>query len=149
MQHQDFTRTFTVDPIADAVFAAVVDVPAWWTGTIEGETRRVGAEFTYRYGDVHYSKQKVTELVPGRKVVWRVVDSHLDGPGDPDEWTGTEIVFDITPQGDRTEVRFVHRGLVPELDCFESCSNGWSFYIDGSLRRLLTTGEGPTRPPWA
>jgi len=32
---------------------------------------------TYRYKDVHYSKQKKTELIPGRKVVCLVLNSYL------------------------------------------------------------------------
>lgn len=26
---------------------------------------------------------------------------------------------------------------------------GWSFFVNGSLGRLITTGEGPVSPPWA
>jgi len=59
------------------------------------------------------------------------------------------MTFDITAREDGTEVRFAHRGLVPEFECFESCSSGWGFFVNGSLRRLITTGEGPTQPPWA
>jgi hypothetical protein len=53
--------------------------------------------------DAHYSKQKVTELVPGHKVVWHVVDSKLSGPDDPSEWTGTEVTFEINQQDGQTD----------------------------------------------
>jgi hypothetical protein len=81
--------------------------------------------------------------------VWRVVDSKLSFASDPSEWTGTDIIFDIARQGDQTVVRFAHQGLTPQFECFDNCSSAWSFYINGSLRRLITTGEGPTPPPWA
>lgn len=149
MTIQSFHSSFTVPQPPEEVFAAVADPQKWWTGDIEGSADRVGDEFSYRYADMHYSKQKVTELVPGQRVVWQVVDSHLSGPEDPTEWTGTEIVFEIIPQAGQTQVTFTHQGLVPGVDCFDSCSSAWRFYINSSLRRLITTGEGPTPPPWA
>jgi hypothetical protein len=95
------------------------------------------------------AKQKIAELVPGERVGWHVIDSHLEGNNDPSEWTGTDITFDITSKRDGTEVRVTHLGLVPEFECFESCSSGWGFFVNGSLQRLITTGDGPATPPWA
>jgi uncharacterized protein YndB with AHSA1/START domain len=149
MVTQSFQSTFLVTQSPDEVFAAVTNPRKWWTGDIEGSTGRVGDEFSCRYEDIHYSKQKVTEVVPGRKVVWQVVESELSGPQDPSEWTGTEIIFEINERDGQSELRFSHLGLVPEFECFESCSSGWGFFINGSLRRLITTGEGPAVPPWA
>lgn len=149
MQGQDFTSTFTVEQSPADVFAAINDVRRWWTGDIEGESQAVGDECSYRYPGAHFSRQRVSELVPGEKVVWQVTDSLLEGPDDPREWTGTEIPFEIIPEGDRTELRFSHRGLVPAFECYGACSGAWGFYINGSLKHLITTGEGPTPPPWA
>jgi hypothetical protein len=149
MDSQNFTSSFSVEQSPDEVFEAINNVRGWWTGEIEGDTENVGDEFVYRYPGAHYSKQKVTELIAGKKVVWKVVDSHLEGPEDPNEWTGTEVVFEISREGDQTEVLFSHLGLVSDFECFESCSSAWGFYVKGSLRRLITTGEGPTKPPWA
>jgi hypothetical protein len=58
------------------------------------------------------------------------------------EWKGTEITFEVSKKGDKTEVRFTHLGLVPESECFDACSNAWGSYINGSLRSLITTGKG-------
>jgi hypothetical protein len=52
--------------------------------------------------------------VPGEKVVW---------------------------QG-KTELRFTHVGLVPAFECYGGCSDAWGFYINDSLRSLITTGKG-------
>ncbi len=67
MNSQNFTATFTVDQTPEEAFAAINNVRGWWSGQIEGNTDKLGAEFTYRYKDVHYSKQKITEFVPGKK----------------------------------------------------------------------------------
>jgi hypothetical protein len=50
------------------------------------------------------------------------------------------VIFAITRKGNKTEVRFALEDLVSE--CLDICSNAWSFYINGSLRSLITTGEG-------
>jgi len=91
---------------------------------------------------VHFSKQRLTEVIPNQKVVWEILDSYLSFAKDTREWTGTKIIFDILKQGNRTEVRFTHQGLVPEFECFEACSGAWGSYINGSLRSLITTGKG-------
>lgn len=149
MASQSFTASFSVDQTPEEVFNAITNVRGWWTGDVEGSTDKLGDEFTYRYEDVHYSAQKITELIPAKRVVWRVSDAHLKYAEDPREWTGTEIMFEVVQNGRQTEVRFAHLGLVPEFGCFDSVSSAWSFYINGSLRRLITTGEGPQAPPWA
>lgn len=75
---QDFRITFVVDRSPEEVFAAINNVRGWWSGEIEGDTNKLGAEFTYRHGDEHWSKQKITELVPARRVVWHVLDACLN-----------------------------------------------------------------------
>jgi uncharacterized protein YndB with AHSA1/START domain len=142
MQSTDFTTTVTVDQSPEEAFAAITDVRGWWSGEIEGSTDELGAEFTYRHQDVHYSKQRISELVPGEKVTWAILDSMLNFTDDPNEWNGTTVTFDIAREGGRTKVRFAHVGLTPESECFDSCSSAWGFYINTSLRDLITTGQG-------
>jgi len=138
----DLNFTFTVDQTPDEAFAAINNVRGWWSGEIEGSTDKLGDEFTYRYGDVHYSKQTITALIPGKKVVWLVLDAYLNFVEDKSEWKGTKVTFEIAEKGGKTEVRFTHVGLVPDHECYGACSNAWSSYINGSLRSLITTGKG-------
>jgi hypothetical protein len=142
MTDQNYTTAFTVKQTPDEVFAAINNVRAWWSGDIEGSTDKLGDEFTYRYKDDHYSKQKITGFIPGKKVVWRVLDGSLNFVEDRTEWTGTTIIFDISQNGDNTDVRFTHVGLVPKLECFDACSDAWGSYINGSLRSWITAGRG-------
>lgn len=141
---ENFTTAFTVDKSPEEAFAAINNVAIWWTGEpgVEGRADQLGDEFTYRYGDVHYSKQKVTGFVPGKKVVWKVIDARLGFTKDPGEWKGTELTFEIAPRGTQTEVRFTHVGLVPQRECFDDCSSAWGFYANTSLRSLISAGKG-------
>jgi Activator of Hsp90 ATPase homolog 1-like protein len=141
-KNQDLTITFSVDQTPEEAFEAITNVRGWWSGEIEGPTDKLGGDFTYRYQNIHYSKQKVTELVPGRRVVWLVLDSFLNFIEDKREWNGTKVTFDIARKGGKTEVRFTHAGLVPAHECYGACSNAWSSYIRGSLRSLIATGKG-------
>jgi len=143
MSEVSYAATFTVDASPDAVYAAINNVRGWWTGEIEGSTDRVGDVFTYRYEQIHRSTQEITELSPGKRVVWHVVDGYLDLVADKREWTGTDIVFDIERKGDETEVRFTHVGLVPAFECFDKCSDAWGFYVRSSLPELIATGGRP------
>ena len=55
---------------------------------------------------------------------------------------GTKISFEISEQDNKTQLRFTHLGLVPEIECFDSCSNSWSQLIQQGLFSLITTGKG-------
>jgi hypothetical protein len=152
MNNQDFTTSFTVDQTPQEAFAAITNPRGWWSEAIEGSTSRLGDEFTYRHEDVHQCKMRLTEVIPDKKVVWFVVENYFNFTEDKSEWTGTEITLEVAAKGDKTEIRFTHLGLVAEYECFDICSTAWGAYINGSLRSLITTGEGQpnqynSRPP--
>jgi hypothetical protein len=137
-----FTAAFSVDQTREEVFHAINNVRGWWSEDIEGGTEKAGDEFDYRYEDVHRCRIKVTELVPGERVVWRVLDNYFDFTQDNAEWKDTEIRFEITVRDGKTEIRFTHVGLVPQYECFDACSNSWRFYLYTSLHALIRTGHG-------
>jgi hypothetical protein len=87
------------------------------------------------------SRQKITELVPGRKVVWRVTGAELTSFGNKSEWVGTDIVFEVARKGGKTELRFTHVGLVPAFQCYGDCSGAWGELVGGNLRKLIETGK--------
>ena len=136
---QSLTWAITVDQTPEEAFAAINDVRGWWSGQLDGGTEKLGDEFTYRYKEIHYSKQRIIESIPGQRVVWLVVDSYLSFVEDKTEWNGTKVVFDIAKKGKKTEVRFTHVGLAPQQECFSDCSDAWGFYIKTSLRTLIAT----------
>ena len=139
---KDFTTTFSVDQSPGEVFDAINNVRGWWSEKVDGSTDKLGAEFKFHHKDLHRSTQKITELVPGKKVVWHVLDSHINFVKDKAEWDGTDIVFEITKKHGKTELRFTHVGLFPAIECYGKCSGAWGFYINDSLRSLIMTGKG-------
>jgi hypothetical protein len=142
MKTKDYTTAVTVDQSPDEVFDAINNVRGWWSEELEGTTDKPGAEFTFQHQDIHRSTQKITEFVPGKKVVWHVSDSRLNFVKDKTEWDGTDIVFEIAKKDGKTELRFTHVGLIPTIECYGGCSGAWGFYINDSLHSLIATGEG-------
>jgi len=101
---------------------------------MEGNSANIGDEFTFSAGGgMHYSKQRLTELVPNQKIVWQVIESNLSFLQDPTEWNGTKISFDVSEQEGKSLVSFTHEGLIPEIECYESCSGAWGQYLDQYL----------------
>ena len=142
MKTESYTISYTVDQSPQEVFDAINNVRGWWSGELAGPTDHLGAEFTYRYQDVHRTTQRITELVPGKKVVWRILDSYINFVKDKAEWNGTDVAFEIAKKAAKTELRFTHAGLTPAIVCYGKCAGAWGFYINESLRRLITTGKG-------
>jgi len=146
MKTKNFTTTILVDQTQQEAFDAINDVRGWWAAEIEGRTDVLGAEFTYRYKKIHRTTQKITELVPGKKIAWHVTESLLNFVRDGSEWDGTDIVFEISKKGDKTEICFTHVGLVPTVECYDGCSGAWGYYVNESLRNFIATGKGQPNP---
>ena len=138
-----FRTTFTVTQSPQQVFAAICDVRGWWAGEIEGVTDTVGEEFGYTVPGVHFSRQRVVELDPGRRVAWLVVDSRLDYLEDKQEWNGTTISFDLVEQQGGTQVTFTHEGLLPEVECYDECSGAWNSWVLPDLRKRIAAEAVP------
>ena len=98
----DFSMTFLVDQSTNEVFDAVRDVRGWWQGfyeeEISGETSRLNDEFTFRAGNgAHFTKQKLVEIIPEKKVVWLVTFSELSFLEQQEEWEGSNFIFKGKP----------------------------------------------------
>ena len=142
MKDQSFNTAILVNQSPHEVFNAVINPRKWWSAGITGGTEKLNEEFTFEVKDIHFSKQKLVEVLPGKKVVWLVTESDLSFLKDRNEWTGTKIIFEISKKGDKTQLVFTHEGLVPGIECFTACSPAWTQYIQHSLFNLITTGKG-------
>jgi Activator of Hsp90 ATPase homolog 1-like protein len=142
MDNKNFEYTFTTSKKANEVFEHLINPENWWVGlfgeTIEGRSNAIGDEFSFKAGDgIHYSNQKLTELVDNKKIVWLVTESNLSFLKNINEWAGTKISFDITKEDNKTKVTFTHDGLIPQIECYGGCSSAWTKYLH-NLENILT-----------
>jgi hypothetical protein len=142
MNNKSLNITFVVAQSPKEAFKAINQVSKWWTEHIEGSSDKLNDEFTVRFDDVHMSRQKLIEFVPGEKVTWLITDSKLSFLKDKSEWTNTRISFEISEKDKQTQVSFTHQGLLPTLECYKDCSGAWNLYIKNSLFKLITEGKG-------
>lgn len=143
MENESYTSTIEVSQSPKEVFNRIKEVSKWWSKECEGSSAKLNDEFIIRHGDVHYSKQKLVELIPYKKIVWLITDSKLNWlEQNKTEWTNTKLIFEITPNADNTVVHFTHEGLVPEMECYARVEQSWNMVIKDWLFNFITTGKG-------
>jgi len=142
MSHTSFTISFLVDQKPTEVFDSITNVRSWWSEELEGSSEKLHDEFSYRHGDFHYSKHKLIEVIPNEKVVWLTLDSQITFVEKQNEWNGTKMIFEIKRNEPHTELTITHEGLIPEFECYDACSKGWTHYLKNSLLPLITEGKG-------
>ena len=83
------TLSFRVPRSPMEVFDTINRVSDWWIGEIEGNSDAEGAVFTYQYKPYHRTVQQVVQLVPGKRIVWKVLESSIHFVKDEAEWKDT------------------------------------------------------------
>lgn len=145
-ENKSYTATILVDQDPQTVFNTIKNFRAWWSEDIEGDTDKLNEEFFYHYKDIHLCKMKLFEIIPDRKLVYQVLDNEFNFINDKSEWVNTKLIFEINPDGVKTQVKFTHEGLTPTYECYQVCNEAWSNYIKNSLYKLITTGKGEPNP---
>jgi len=141
MQNKSYATTIEVAQLPEVVFTRIQDIPNWWSDDFEGASSKLDDEFVIRHPGAHYSRQRLIEMVPGKKIVWLVTDSELSWlEKDKSEWTDTKLVFELTSKGDKTAIVFTHEGLVPEKECYERIEQGWNTVIRDRLFNYIMSG---------
>lgn len=130
----NFKFSFEVSKQPNEIFLHLINPKNWWVGLfgeeIEGESKNIGDEFTFKAGSgIHFSNQKLIELIPDKKIVWLVTESRLLFLKNENEWACTEIRFDIDVENAKTKITFSHTGLTPEIECYDQCSSAWTQYL--------------------
>ncbi len=145
MTKQDYRLSISAPVSALDAYNKIACVSEWWAKDFEGSARNFGDVFTVRFGEGFggtFVDFKITEAVPGSKVVWHVTNCYLPWLKDKTEWNGTDVVFEVSASQSETTVTMTHEGLVPEVECFDSCIQGWNRYFGQSFRQFLTDGHG-------
>jgi len=135
--------TIEIPKSPEEVFQGLTqNVPKWWGGRdFTGSSIQLNDEFIIHHPGAHYSKQKLTEVVQNKKIVWCVEESKLSWIKKQDEWTNTRMIFEIAPTGYSSILHFTHEGLVPEKESYAMCSEGWNLVIKEWLFDFVVHGK--------
>ncbi len=144
--HKVYSTAIEVPKSPNEVFNhLILDVAKWWPEDVDGVTSRLNGEFTFGSEDSHFSRIKVIELVPDQRVVWLVTESfrHTDNF----DWTGTKMIYDISPKGEMTLVHYTFDGpvLADELDRLVQICD---LVIKEKLFDFISTGKKKNALSW-
>jgi uncharacterized protein YndB with AHSA1/START domain len=131
----ELTREVVVDASPSTIFPFLTD-PAEhvrWMGTEAELDPRVGGTYQVLCQGRHPAVGDFVEVVPDQKVVFTFGWDEPDHPIPP---RSTEVEITLIPDGGKTRVRLVHRGL-PD-DAIGDHTGGWDHYLD----RLAVVAAG-------
>jgi hypothetical protein len=147
MENNSFSSSISAKIGADEAIKKISTVPEWWGVTVTGNTEQENDQFEVKMTGDSFFNFTVTELIPGKRVVWLVTDCYMPWYSDKKEWTNTRLIFDLEEKNGETKIRFTHEGLTPDVECYKDCEPGWTHWIKTSLFSYLTTGHGVFREP--
>jgi uncharacterized protein YndB with AHSA1/START domain len=140
----DLVREIVVDASPATIFEYLTsaDKIVEWHGTEAELDPRPGGIYRVLVGGQHQSAGEFVEVVPNEKVVFTFGWEETDHPIPPGS---TTLEITLHPEGDKTRVRLVHRGL--PADAVEDHGHGWARYLE-RLAIAATGGDaGPDAAP--
>lgn len=142
----NFKKTITVCATKEQAFDAVtIGIRNWW-GNSNSTITKVGDEFSIFFEEETEWRFEATVLDKLNEVHWKCIyanHSFSNLKGIKEEWLNSEIIFIFKNLDEDTiELSFEHKGLTPELNCYEICDSGWTHFIVKSLKQYLETGIG-------
>jgi uncharacterized protein YndB with AHSA1/START domain len=125
-----------------AALSTVEGVAGWWTKETSGYSK-VGGTIEVRFHSVDGKeigsmKMEVAALDPHKTVQWRFTSG-------PEEWMGTDAIFNLSQDGEYTIVLFAHRNWREANEFMSHCSTKWATFMV-SLKELVETGKGQPSP---
>ena len=135
----NYTVAIEIEKSSNDVFDHLIDLKNWWPEDFAGENIKLDSEFVFTTGDSHYSKNKVVEFVPDEKVVWLTIEGVRKT--DNFEWTGTKMIFELTPKCDNTILKFTYDGVVFE-DEYDRLVQICDMTIKEMFYNFITYGKG-------
>ncbi len=138
---QDFTYNMAVNASAKETMKKISQVTLWWAKNFKGKAVKPNDEFSVHFGDT-FVNFKISEFIPDKKIVWQVTDCNLHWIDDKKEWNNTEVIWNLKEGSGKTRIEFIHKGLTPESECYESCKPGWTGHLKNSLVNLIHEGKG-------
>ena len=136
----ELVREIVIDATPETIwpFLTEADKHVEWIGTVAEIDPRPGGIYRVLVGGQNQSAGEFVEVVPNEKVVFTFGWEEKDHPIPPGS---TTLEITLHPEGDKTRVRLVHRGL-PD-DAVEDHGHGWARYLE----RLAITATGGDAGP--
>ena len=141
MNQENYQCSISVKATAEDSFQAINNVPEWWAKKVVGSSDHLNDVFMIDWGET-WVKFKITDFDANKKITWHCTDCYLGWLKDKTEWKGTTVVFELASEPGGTKIDFTHKGLVPQVECYDQCVKGWDQYVKGSLVGLLNEGKG-------
>jgi uncharacterized protein YndB with AHSA1/START domain len=122
--------------------STIEGISGWWTQHTTGISQP-GQIIVVRFlsaeeKELGSMNMEVKALEPGKKVHWTFITG-------PEEWIGTDAIFDLHQEGDYTIVLFGHRNWREEVEFMAHCNMKWGIFML-SLKELVETGKGRPSP---
>ena len=125
-----------------AALSTIEGVASWWTRDTTGVSKSGGhidVRFLSPSGkEIGSMTMEVMELDPSKRVHWHFKSG-------PAEWVGTDVIFNLSQDGDYTIVLFGHKNWREAGEFTSHCSMKWATFLL-SLKDLVETGSGKPSP---
>jgi uncharacterized protein YndB with AHSA1/START domain len=122
--------------------STIEGIANWWTKETTGTSKQSGnidVRFLSLDGkEIGAMNFEVAELEPNKKVHWRFKSG-------PEEWIGTDVIFNLSQDGDYTIVLFSHKNWRELVEFTYHCSMKWAVFML-SLKELVEKGSGKPSP---
>ena len=143
----NFQKTIKVKTTKEKAYIAVTnEINKWWGNVDTNDITKVGDEFSIFFEKDTEWRFTMTKLDKFDKVSWKCIyanHSYSGMTGTKEEWLNSEVRFEFKDLGQNTiALFFEHNGLTPELNCYEVCKAGWTYFVVNSLKDYLETGKG-------
>jgi hypothetical protein len=144
MNSDDYTQDIVVSCSANTAYRALTsEYNQWWTPDTDSVSS-VGDTIKFKF-DSTYWVMRANTLSPNY-IELECIEAHHIHDGLPasilKEWEGTKLKWEIQEQNGSTKIILMHEGLLPSLDCFDICKDGWDFFFVTSLKKYLNEGKG-------
>jgi Uncharacterized conserved protein len=140
----ELVREVLIDARPETVFEFLT-VPSRhieWEGTAAELDPQPGGVYRVLIGGNHQALGEFVEVIANEKVV---VTFGWDLPGHPIPPGSTTVEYTLQPEGDKTRVRLVHRGL-PD-DAVADHTRGWDHYLARLAIVVVGGNAGPDAGP--
>ncbi len=141
----ELVREVMIDATPETIwpFLTQADKHVEWAGTEADINPTPGGIYRVLMGGgQHQSAGEYVEVVPMEKVVFTF---GWEREGNPIPPGSTTVEITLQPEGDKTRVRLVHRGL-PD-DAVADHGAGWAHYLDRLAVRSAGGDPGPEATP--